>query len=85
MHCIALLHAIPCCSERHAPSCGSKTPSWCWLPPYTLPGSVTEDIPIAFDSCRQGPRGIRWRSDRPAEVYWIETQVGPQPAGVGQT
>ncbi len=27
---------------------------------------LAEDIPIAFNSCRQGPRGIEWRADRDA-------------------
>ena len=36
---------------------------------------LAEDIPITFNSCRQGPRGIEWRSDRDAEVCWTETQV----------
>ena len=29
---------------------------------------LAEDIPVAFDSCRTGPRGIEWRDDKPAEV-----------------
>ncbi len=29
---------------------------------------LAEDIPVAFDSCRKGPRGIEWRDDKPAEV-----------------
>ena len=36
---------------------------------------LAEDIPIAFNSCRQGPRGIEWRSDRDAEICWMEAQV----------
>lgn len=31
---------------------------------------LAEDIPVAFDSCRKGPRGIEWRDDKPAEVRW---------------
>lgn len=37
---------------------------------------LAEDIPIAFNSCRKGPRGISWRDDRPAELTWTEAQVG---------
>lgn len=29
---------------------------------------LAEDIPVAFDSCRRGPRGIEWRDDKPAEA-----------------
>ncbi len=36
---------------------------------------LAEDIPILFNSCRQGPRSIDWRSDRDAEITWIEAQV----------
>ena len=36
---------------------------------------LAEDIPITFNSCRKGPRGIDWRSDRDAEFSWIEAQV----------
>lgn len=36
---------------------------------------LAEDIPITFNSCRKGPRGIDWRSDRDAEFTWIEAQV----------
>ncbi|GLC33333.1 hypothetical protein PLESTB_000344900 [Pleodorina starrii] len=41
---------------------------------------LAEDIPIAFNSCRPGPRGISWRDDAPAEVYWMEAQDGGDPA-----
>lgn len=37
---------------------------------------LAEDIPVAFDSCRQGPRHLEWRDDKPAELAWIECQVG---------
>lgn len=33
------------------------------------------DIPVAFNSCRKGPRSLEWRSDKPAELAWIEAQV----------
>lgn len=38
---------------------------------------LAEDIPIAFNSCRKGPRHIEWRDDKPAELCWIECQVLP--------
>ncbi|KAG2450262.1 hypothetical protein HYH02_004773 [Chlamydomonas schloesseri] len=41
---------------------------------------LAEDIPIAFNSCRTGPRGISWRDDAPSEIYWIEAQDGGDPA-----
>ncbi|KAG1675325.1 hypothetical protein FOA52_015999 [Chlamydomonas sp. UWO 241] len=40
---------------------------------------LAEDIPIAFNSCRKGPRGIEWRDDKPAEMAWIEAQDGGDP------
>lgn len=40
---------------------------------------LAEDIPIAFNSCRKGPRGISWRDDRPAELTWTEAQDGGNP------
>eukprot|EP00955_Chlamydomonas_euryale_P013598 146334-Chlamydomonas_euryale.AAC.5 len=36
---------------------------------------LADDIPIAFNSCRKGPRGVSWRDDKPAELSWIEAQV----------
>ena len=37
---------------------------------------LAENIPIAFNSCRQGPRNVEWRDDKPAELCWTEAQVG---------
>ena len=37
------------------------------------------DIPLAFDSCREGPRGITWRDDKPHVVIWAECQDGGDP------
>lgn len=31
---------------------------------------LAEDIPITFDSVRQGPRSIRWRPDKPSSLSW---------------
>lgn len=36
---------------------------------------LAEDIPITFNSVRQGVRSLEWRDDKPAELCWIETQV----------
>lgn len=36
---------------------------------------LAEDIPIAFNSCRKGPRNVEWRDDKPADMCWIECQV----------
>lgn len=36
---------------------------------------LADSIPVAFDACRQGPRQIEWRDDKPAELAWIECQV----------
>ncbi|CAL5225819.1 g8598 [Coccomyxa viridis] len=41
---------------------------------------LAEDIPITFNSCRKGPRGIDWRADKDAEFCWIEAQDGGDPA-----
>eukprot|EP00879_Flechtneria_rotunda_P026301 GHRR01028036.1.p1 GENE.GHRR01028036.1~~GHRR01028036.1.p1 ORF type:complete len:835 (+),score=219.07 GHRR01028036.1:164-2668(+) len=40
---------------------------------------LAEDIPIAFNSCRTGPRAVSWRDDKPAELSWIEAQDGGDP------
>ncbi len=40
---------------------------------------LAEDIPVAFNSCRKGPRSIGWRDDKPAELYWAEAQVRRSP------
>ena len=36
---------------------------------------LAEDIPIAFNSCRKGPRSVHWRDDKPHELTWTECQV----------
>lgn len=33
---------------------------------------LADDIPKGFESVRKGPRSIGWRSDVPAELYWVE-------------
>jgi len=40
---------------------------------------LADDIPIVNNSCRKGPRGINWRPDKPAELYWTEAQDGGDP------
>ncbi len=37
---------------------------------------LADDIPIAFDSVRQGKRSIGWRTDQPASLYWAEALDG---------
>ncbi|KAL2624088.1 hypothetical protein R1flu_008333 [Riccia fluitans] len=37
---------------------------------------LAENIPITFNSVRQGRRSINWRSDKSACLYWVETQDG---------
>lgn len=33
---------------------------------------LADDIPVTFDSVRTGRRIVRWRSDRPATLYWVK-------------
>jgi dipeptidyl aminopeptidase/acylaminoacyl peptidase len=40
---------------------------------------LAEDIPIAFNAVRKGPRAIGWRDDRPCELAWIECRDGGDP------
>lgn len=40
---------------------------------------LADSIPIAHNSCRAGPRGVNWRPDKPAELYWTEAQDGGDP------
>ncbi|KAI3693810.1 hypothetical protein L1987_76762 [Smallanthus sonchifolius] len=37
---------------------------------------VAEDIPIAFNSVRKSTRSLKWRADKPSDLYWVETQDG---------
>ena len=41
---------------------------------------LAEDVPIAFDAVREGPRSFRWRNDTEATVCWVEAQDGGDPA-----
>lgn len=40
---------------------------------------LQDKIPIAFDGVGEGPRGIGWRADSPATLYWAEAQDGGDP------
>ena len=41
---------------------------------------LADDIPIAMDSVRTGPRSLGWRADRDATMWWIEAQDGGDPS-----
>ena len=41
---------------------------------------LAENVPIAFDAVRDGPRSFRWRNDAEATVCWVEAQDGGDPA-----
>ena len=41
---------------------------------------LAENVPIAFDTVRKGPRSFRWRNDAEATVCWVEAQDGGDPA-----
>jgi hypothetical protein len=41
---------------------------------------LAEEIPIATNACRKGPRGLSWRDDKAAELTWMEAQDGGDPA-----
>ena len=41
---------------------------------------LADDLPIAFDATVTGPRNVQWRPDADAELVWVETQDGGDPA-----
>ena len=41
---------------------------------------LAENVPIAFDAVREGPRSFRWRDDAGATVCWVEAQDGGDPS-----
>ena len=41
---------------------------------------LAENVPIAFDAVRDGPRSFRWRNDAEATVCWVEAQDGGDPS-----
>jgi len=48
---------------------------------YTVVNSPLDDQrSIKFDAVRPGRRGVDWRSDRPATLYWLEALDGGDPA-----
>jgi len=50
---------------------------------YTVADSPLDDQrSIKFDAVRPGRRGVDWRSDRPATLYWLEALDGGDPAQV---
>jgi hypothetical protein len=40
---------------------------------------LQDSIPIEFDACRKGPRGISWRADKPRTLVWAEAQDKGDP------
>jgi dipeptidyl aminopeptidase/acylaminoacyl peptidase len=40
---------------------------------------LTDNLPTAFDAVATGPRSVRWRSDAPATLFWVEAQDGGDP------
>ncbi len=40
---------------------------------------LAEEIPIAMDAVRTGPRAVQWRDDSPATLAWFEAQDGGDP------
>lgn len=40
---------------------------------------VAENLPKGFNAVATGPRSFQWRSDVPAELYWVEAQDGGDP------
>ena len=40
---------------------------------------LADEIPIVHNACRVGPRGVNWRPDKPAELYWTEARDGGDP------
>jgi dipeptidyl aminopeptidase/acylaminoacyl peptidase len=41
---------------------------------------LAEEIPMGFDAVRKGPRSFTWRSDKPADLYWVEALDEGDPA-----
>lgn len=40
---------------------------------------IAEELPLGFGAVVTGPRGYKWRPDRPATLIWIEAQDGGDP------
>ena len=41
---------------------------------------LAEEIPIGFNAVRKGPRSFTWRSDMPADLYWVEALDDGDPS-----
>lgn len=41
---------------------------------------LAEEIPIGFNAVRKGPRSFTWRSDKPADLYWVEALDDGDPS-----
>jgi dipeptidyl aminopeptidase/acylaminoacyl peptidase len=41
---------------------------------------LAEEIPVAFDAVRTGPRDFDWRDDAPATLVWVEARDEGNPA-----
>jgi len=56
-----------------------------WDPAGALVGQIAdiplaEEIPIGFNAVRKGPRSFTWRSDKSADLYWVEALDDGDPA-----
>src|SRR5699024_9404634 len=40
---------------------------------------LAEEVPIAFDAVRAGPRAFQWRSDRPGTLRFVQALDGGDP------
>ncbi len=40
---------------------------------------LADNIPVGFNSTREGQRGHGWRADAPATLFWVEAQDGGDP------
>ncbi len=40
---------------------------------------LIEEMPQGFDAVQKGPRGVSWRDDKPASLYWVEALDGGNP------
>jgi len=41
---------------------------------------LSEEIPIGFNAVRKGPRSFSWRSDKGADLYWVEALDDGDPS-----
>ena len=45
-----------------------------------LESPLIEELPKGFMATQKGPRGISWRADKGATIYWVEALDGGNPA-----